>query len=199
MKSAKNFLMVAGAFALAVTMFAILAPKTAQAFVATLVQVTNTSANPVPNQAVDAMSLHPMVLRGFVGIANGSQSNSANLENGSSDFVVPAGKRFIFDTISVHAELPVGEALESTGVVSVQSHTDSNSYSNYYYLNPSPTAQAFGFQYSTVTQKVMTYSDAGFTIGIFANRGSSTSGSTIVEFTVTGYLLDCPGGVCPLQ
>src|SRR5947209_17331013 len=48
MKSAKNFLMVAGAFALAMLVFAIAAPKTPHAIVATLVQITNTASNPVP-------------------------------------------------------------------------------------------------------------------------------------------------------
>jgi len=47
-KSAKNFLMIAGAFALAMILFAIAAPKAAHALVSTLVQITNTSANPVP-------------------------------------------------------------------------------------------------------------------------------------------------------
>ena len=44
--------MVGGAFALAIFLFAIAAPKPAHALVATLVQVTNTSSNPVPTQAV---------------------------------------------------------------------------------------------------------------------------------------------------
>ena len=48
MKSAKKFLMIAGGFALAMVLFAIAAPKAAHALVSTLVQITNTSANPVP-------------------------------------------------------------------------------------------------------------------------------------------------------
>jgi predicted outer membrane repeat protein len=48
MKFAKRLLMVAGAVALAGLFSVMLAPKTVHAVVATLVQVENTSANPVP-------------------------------------------------------------------------------------------------------------------------------------------------------
>lgn len=48
MKFAKRLLMVAGAVALAGLFSVMLAPKAVHAVVATLVQVSNTSANPVP-------------------------------------------------------------------------------------------------------------------------------------------------------
>jgi len=48
MNFAKRLLMVAGAVAMAGIFGALLAPKAAHGIVATLVQVTNTSSNPVP-------------------------------------------------------------------------------------------------------------------------------------------------------
>ncbi len=56
MNFAKRLLMVAGAVALAGTFGALLAPKAAHGIVATFVQVVNTSANPVPTLATDALS-----------------------------------------------------------------------------------------------------------------------------------------------
>lgn len=53
MNFAKRLLMVAGVVALTGMFGAALTPKAAHAVVAALVQVTNTSANPVPNQDVD--------------------------------------------------------------------------------------------------------------------------------------------------
>jgi hypothetical protein len=48
MNAAKRYLLVALAVVFAVTTFSVIAPRTAHALVATLVQVANTSANPVP-------------------------------------------------------------------------------------------------------------------------------------------------------
>jgi hypothetical protein len=55
MNFVKRLLMVAGAVALAAIFGALLAPKAAHGIVATLVQVVNTSANPVPTLATDAL------------------------------------------------------------------------------------------------------------------------------------------------
>ena len=54
-KSALSF----GAGALAVAVLILAAPRGAHAIAATLVQVTNTAANPVPNQDVDSPGRHP--------------------------------------------------------------------------------------------------------------------------------------------
>lgn len=54
MKFAKSFLMGTGAVVLAGLVLTLVAPKAAHAIAATLVQVTNTSSNPVINQDVDS-------------------------------------------------------------------------------------------------------------------------------------------------
>jgi hypothetical protein len=49
MTSAKRFLLIALSFAIALSVFAVFTPRIAHAITATLVQVVNTSANPVPS------------------------------------------------------------------------------------------------------------------------------------------------------
>jgi hypothetical protein len=199
MKSAKNFLMVAGAFTLAVTIFATLAPKTAHAFVATLVQVTNTSANPVQAQAVDAMSLHPVVLQTSTQFAQGQSLAIANLGNVSGDFAVPPGKRFIVDSVSVLASVPAGQALVY-GALDTAQLVDNGSHLSFgdFYFNVPPTSSSNGAQWFAVTQKVFAYSDAGSRVAMFVERNANVGSGTLF-FTVSGYLLDCPNGVCPQQ
>jgi hypothetical protein len=77
MQSAKRYVLTAASFALALTLFAVINPRAAHAFVATLVQVANTSANPVPNRDVDQPSNEPFSWEGI-------GSTSSNIS-----FVVP--------------------------------------------------------------------------------------------------------------
>ena len=102
MKSAKNLLMVAAAFALAMILFVIAAPKAAHALVATLVQVTNTSANPVPTS--DAA----VRFQTAVCAVTGPVSTATNFcAPNSTTFVVPtvtsggaAVKRLVLENVS---------------------------------------------------------------------------------------------------
>jgi hypothetical protein len=92
MKFAKSMLIGTLGVVLAGLILALVAPKTAHALAATLVQVTNTSANPVPNQDVD----------------NPAQNfyQSVNSTSGCSGTcvvtfaAVPAGKRLIIQQVS---------------------------------------------------------------------------------------------------
>jgi len=58
MNFAKRVLMFVGFVILAAALVSVLAPKATHALVATLVQVANTSANPVPNSSVDEPARH---------------------------------------------------------------------------------------------------------------------------------------------
>jgi len=101
-KSAKNLLMVAGAFALAMILFAIAAPKAAHALVSTLVQITNTSANPV--HTAESATRFQAAVCNFTGpVATATNLCTA----GKSTFTVPtvtstgaSVKRLIVDNVS---------------------------------------------------------------------------------------------------
>ena len=93
MNFAKRLLMVAGAVALAGTFGALLAPKTAHAIVATLVQVANTSANPVPVQETRSPALSSFTVTSdcqFLGAANCTVSF----------FSIPPGQIAVVESIS---------------------------------------------------------------------------------------------------
>jgi hypothetical protein len=79
MNFAKRLLMVVGVASLAGTVGALLAPKTAHALVATLVQVVNTTAQPVPTRDVDNPAYEPFVRTLCAGVAancGGTQGTS---------------------------------------------------------------------------------------------------------------------------
>jgi hypothetical protein len=91
MKTAKQFVVVSAAFILAVVTFSVVAPKAAHAVIATLVQVSNTAANPVPTVATDNPASQPFQTRVFP---------SANQ---FVSFQVPAGKRLVITDIQAFA------------------------------------------------------------------------------------------------
>lgn len=92
MNFAKRLLMVAGAVALAGVFGALLVPKAAHGIVATLVQVVNTSAQPVPTLATDALSSF-----GVVGVCD--FSGNALCVVGTL-YTVPAGKIAVIESTS---------------------------------------------------------------------------------------------------
>jgi hypothetical protein len=72
-KFGKRILMVAGAVTLAAILSASIAPKSAHALVAALVQVTNTAANPVPTLDINTPAEEPFQTQlcfGFGAFAN---------------------------------------------------------------------------------------------------------------------------------
>ena len=83
MNSAKRYLVIALSFAICMTVFAAFAPRIAHAITATLVQVVNTSASPVPTVGIE-VPFQAAVCHGF-GATGGSQCGAQG-----SNFVVPA-------------------------------------------------------------------------------------------------------------
>jgi len=84
MNSAKRYLAIAFTFVLAVATISILNPRVAHALVATLVQVTNTSANPVPTQAVGTTPVSGTVAIDPNSAVNVSSLPAVQLAGGSS-------------------------------------------------------------------------------------------------------------------
>jgi hypothetical protein len=110
MKTAKQFLVVSAAFIVAVVTFSVVAPKAAHAVIATLVQVTNTASNPVPAD-IDNSARHVVRLKLN---GNGTTFNAALLDSSNSQpFVVPAGKRFVLEQVTLFSNQAVGQLAES--------------------------------------------------------------------------------------
>jgi hypothetical protein len=83
----KRVLMAAGATALAGVLALMVAPKAARGVAAALVQVVNTSANPVPNVDVNAPGEEP--LQAVLCLDSGNGECAANVTQAPRSFVVP--------------------------------------------------------------------------------------------------------------
>jgi len=100
MRFAKRFLMVAGAGALAGILAIAIAPKTAHGLVAALVQVSNTTANPVPTE--DIRGSASQILELACPTNDGGQEFCVQDDPStpsSSPFTVPAGQNFVITQI----------------------------------------------------------------------------------------------------
>ena len=103
MYSAKRYLLIALSFAICMTVFAAFAPRIAHAVTATLVQVENTSANPVPTP--DSATRFEADICDVTGA--GSTAAATGYCTGGNKFTVPATtsaglpvKRLIVDNVS---------------------------------------------------------------------------------------------------
>lgn len=95
-------------FAVAGLIGASFATGTAQSVVASLVQIVNTSANPVPSQDVDNPARQPVSFETLVGV-------SANATNGLTfqAYQVPAGKELVIDYVSMSQDVQNSEQVFS--------------------------------------------------------------------------------------
>jgi hypothetical protein len=102
MKTISKIAFVALVCVLIVSAFAVMEPKAVHAVVATLVQVANTSASPVP---VDIGPRQAIQLYTQVNSSNFGRADFAVV--GVGDFVVPAGQRLVIQQISGYISAPV--------------------------------------------------------------------------------------------
>ena len=100
MRFAKRMLMVAGAGALAGILAIAIAPKTADGLVAALVQVSNTTANPVPTADVhgSAAQILELACPTNDGVYESCVQDDPSTSS-SSPFTVPAGQNFVITQI----------------------------------------------------------------------------------------------------
>jgi hypothetical protein len=237
MNSAKKFLTIAGAFALATLVFTLSNPKTVHAFAATLVQVVNTSQNPVPvagtlgidpsnnsvqvantptvnvgslpavqvgslpavqvsNQLADH-AVQAVVLKGQVVMLDGTFTNTQGLLSGASTFQVPAGKRLVIQSLSLFGDIPTGETLTRLAILTFTT-TSAGLQEDEYDLVPVLTGTVGNTDHYRLSQELTAYSDQNQGVTVSATRPTSSS-EVQFHFTVSGYLVDCPGGSCPVQ
>ena len=188
MKPAKNFLMVAGAFALAVVLFVSLAPQAAHALVATLVQVTNTDTNPVPTRGVDnhARSAVYLQLSGSQGdsVAFGSQNFiSTPFQDANGTYFVPVGKRLVIESVYAGVFL---QPTETPGAMFVDTTLNGLFGGFFVPLQKTPDGRF------TFSANHTAYADAGTPVQFFASRSSSASVGDIAFAALYGHLEDAP-------
>jgi hypothetical protein len=141
MQMVKRLLMGFGAILAAALMLAVAAPKSAHALVAALVQVTNTTANPVPTVATDNPGLQPL---------GNFQFNTAGPP--TFTLTVPAGKTLVLEEFGVDCAF-LGDPLVQTSIILyVQNSTIGTVYTFV------PTVLD---GHIIVTQAVHIYADAG--------------------------------------
>ncbi len=95
-----------GAVAVATGILMLAAPRAAHAIAATLVQVTNTAANPAITQGVEKLASQNVLLVSSAGLVlpHGSAVLQQMFPNGTVDaspFVVPAGQTLVVTTIDL--------------------------------------------------------------------------------------------------
>jgi hypothetical protein len=175
MKTAKQFLVVSAAFVMAVVTFSVVAPKAAHAVIATLVQVTNTSSNPVIADAEIAARHRVRLIKFGQGDSFGGPLNDVST---SSPFVVPAGQRLVLEQVSLFSNPGINNT--STAWLYV---------GTYITLAPVATRPGEG----TVQVLTKAYVDPGG--AVFFSIESTGTGATQNGWTVSasGYLVDCNG------
>ena len=113
MKIVRKAVTAFGGIVLAALLMAALAPKAAHGLVATLVQVTNTSVDPVPNRDVDDRDrATPEFVTCFAGTTAGANGEF----NCSPFFAVPAGERFVIDEVDGSCATPSGRSVSEVGL-----------------------------------------------------------------------------------
>jgi hypothetical protein len=167
MKNLKSGLIGAGSVFVAGFIFAVVAPKAAHAVTAGLVQVVNTSANPVPNRDQDNPAQQPFQ---FLAQPDTRGTGQNQVE---TDFNVPAGKRLVIEYVS--AGIAAG-----TGRVTVETIAGGN-LAAWYFLSQASPPSTRGFFPTTI------YADPGTPVRIFVD-GTNTQ----ADVELSGHFVNIP-------
>jgi len=182
MNFVKRVLMFVGFVVLAAALVSVLAPKATHALVATLVQVANTSANPVPNTDVDNSGRATTVLQNCDGrslVGDGQLSCDTG-------YNVPAGQRFVIEELEANCTAPKGNNIYSADVVFVQA-----GFGTFHMLPLISQGVASGQAQYIQNQRVRYYADPGSQL-TFYTQTTDTSGNTSCYFAASGYLISYP-------
>lgn len=189
MDFAKRLLVVVGIASLAGTVGALLAPKTAHALVATLVQVVNTTAQPVPTLPAQA----------FNSFDSNGICQFIDTDNGHNDFclvdpiyTVPAGKIAVVEHASGRCILDSGIGLREVRVKNGPGGGLDTLATQFSFLVPGAPMNFLG-QNSIVSfaQETKTYVAAGSPIDfeMFATGNQANNGFDSCEVDISGYLV----------
>jgi hypothetical protein len=161
---------LAAACALLATTFSIIGPRAVRAAVATLVQVSNTPASPVPTVATDNPALQPYA-------ASASSS-------GLSISFPPLGKTWVIETLSLDclgdgSPIPAGQATDVRLFM-----TTGGNFLQYTFA---PTLNSSN-QELIVTQPIRAYEDPG--TAVFLGSGSGLPAGWTCYAVVSGHLVN---------
>jgi hypothetical protein len=185
MNFAKRVLMFLGSVVLAAALVSVLAPKATHALVATLVQVANTTANPVPNSDVDNPGRATLVVTACN--ANSTSNDSSSSQIGCiSDYTVPGGNRLVIQQVEANCATPTGQSLVQTGMLV---STNGNQFVHQLpLLNEGAYVGIASFMNDLA---VHFYADPGSTLR-FDTYITDTTDKTDCVFTASGYLISYP-------
>lgn len=190
MRFMKRLLMGMGAVALAGTLLTLVSPRAVHAAVAALVQVANTSANPVPNADVNAPGEEPFQTQLCVSI---DPSNPCVVPG---DFVVPTStsdglsiKRLVIEHISASCT----ESPTITGLATAlnfpmnENQVNGSAFNGVIYLPLTPEPGTLGGSHPVASLAVRAYADPGAFVGASYKFFATTPGTFQCSYTVVGY------------
>ena len=184
MKLLKQALAVFGAVAILAVMMALVAPKRIHAMAAALVEVTNTSANPVPNRDVDDRDRATIE---FVSCFIESTPGFNGLISCSPSFTVPGDARFVIDQIDGTCGTPPGKAVAGAAF----EFTTGGSFSFASIVLTPQSTDVFGEANYSFNQSVHYVADPGSTLVGRADITDRT-GATFCTFDFSGHLVSFP-------
>ncbi len=193
MNFVKRLLMVAGAVALAGIFGALLAPKAAHGIVATLVQVVNTPANPVPTAATEARNSFDVT-----GFCIFNLTDVCARSGTTPIYTVPSGKIAVVETFSgvcvTDNGTPVREARIEWTPNSNNVPSDTGDHRSWTVPGPGlPSPAVASFDVGSFAQNQKTYvsatsADTSINVVIFATSAQKTA-EEFCTASVSGYLV----------
>jgi len=174
--------MAFGAVALSVLIVAVLAPSAAHGLVATLVQVVNTTANPVINRDADAATRTPY----------------QSVQEGNCDGLTiceitfpgpPPGTRLVIENVYTQLSLHAGSVAPTGHISGPGVYVGISGVADPYYSNDSANG--------VINNHFHLLLDSGGDppiVSIYANYDGRAGGAVV---TLTGYLINCAAVGCP--
>jgi hypothetical protein len=186
----RRTLMAIGGMAVVSLVIALAAPKAAHALVATLVQVVNTTANPVPTSLTDALNSFDVENACNFSLSSNGGSSGSDTCKIPAIYTVPAGKIAVVETVSGRCVTDTGTALREVRLDFLgNTATSPNSW-----LVPGPAFPFYGGEVVSFAQNQKTYisavsADAPIDVEIFATAGQkSTTGADSCAVDISGHL-----------
>lgn len=176
-----------GGIFLAALLLAALAPKATHGIVAALVQVANTSANPVP-----IFDVNNPAESTIVNIGCGAQTSTSPFggvmgcymgfgSTTEATYAVPSGRRFVMQQLDATCSAPKGVVISQAELL--YSTPPSSTVNSYITLPGNGNVDA--------NYPIHYYADTGSNIQFIAVT-SDSSGQTTCTVNVTGYLVPAP-------
>ena len=186
MQSAKRYLLIAMSFTFALMLFAAFTPRVAHAITAAMVQVVNTSANPVPSTDVEKLARIPYQ-------STYRTTTCVNVTNCFFQFTpAPQGYRLVVEHISGIFELSNSATAPATGLIEGSNFLNTFGFT-------STNGQVFnGTIMSGVNQPAHMVFDSSEGDPVAFVYGDYPSIQGLPSFiTLSGYLENCSVTGCP--